>query len=137
MDTYLLDTNAVLTYLGRESGVEKIRAILVRAEISDCLLYIHAVNLYEVYYQFYRDKGETAAQELWTDIHALPLVILYTLNEEFIKVAGRIKADFKMSVADSFLLAQAHLLNAEVVTSDHHEFNVVDQAGLVKFYWYR
>ena len=134
---YVLDANALLAYLGRETGFEKVREILFLAETGKCLLYIHAVNLYELYYQFYRDKGETEATQLWTDINDMPVKILYTFDENFVKTAGRIKANFKMSVADSFLLTQAYLLNAEVITSDHHELDVVDRANLVKFLWYR
>ncbi|MBC7569384.1 MAG: hypothetical protein H7319_06590 [Spirosoma sp.] len=101
-DSYVLDANALLTYLGEEPGADKI-----------------------------------VANELWSDISSLPVQLLYTLDEDFVKTAARFKAAFRMSVADSFLLAQAHLLNAQVVTSDHHELDAVDIAGLINFYWYR
>lgn len=136
-DTYILDANAFLAYFGQEPGADKVRLLLTRAEAGECSLYIHAINAYEVYYQFYRDKGEIEALQLWADINALPVGILYTFDEDFVKTAGRFKADFKISVADSFLLAQAHLIRAEVVTSDHHELDAVDRAGIIKFYWYR
>ena len=137
INTYVLDANALLTYFGKEPGVEVIRRLMSRAETAECLLFVHAVNAYELYYQFYRDKGEVEANELWADIHLLPVRVLYTLDENFILTAGHFKATFSMSVADSFLLAQAHLLNAEIVTSDHHELDVVDKAGILKFYWFR
>lgn len=137
MDSYVLDANALLTYLGEEPGADKIGTLLTHASSNECQLYIHAINAYELYYLFYRDKGETIANELWSDVNALPIHLLYTLDEEFVKTAARFKAAFRMSVADSFLLAQADLLDAQVVTSDHHELDAVDVAGLINFYWFR
>ncbi len=137
METYLLDANAILAYLGDEPGAENIKAIFDRADIDECLIFVHAANVYEIYYQFFRDKGETAALTLWDDIREMPLKILHTFDEDFVKTAGRIKASFKMSVADSFLLAQAQLLGAKVVTSDHHELDVVDKTGSIQFFWFR
>jgi predicted nucleic acid-binding protein len=137
MDLYLLGANAVLAFFGKETGFERIEKIFEKSATGDCQLYFHAANAYEIYYQFHRDKGKISALAIWEDMRRLPLTILYTFDEEFVKVAAETKAAFKMSVADSFLLAQAVLLNAVVVTADHHELDVVEQASTVKFFWFR
>jgi len=137
MTTHVLDANALLAYLAGESRADTIETLFYDAEASRCQLYIHAINAYELYYQFYRHRSEDEANQFWTNLHRLPVTVLYTFNEDIVKMAGRMKATFTMSVADSFLLAQAILLSANVVTSDHHEFDVVDQANVISFYWFR
>ncbi len=137
MTTYLLDANALLAYLAGESGSDVIEALFIRAEADSCQLYVHAINAYKLYYQFYRHRSEDEANQLWRSIHQLPLTVLYTFGEEIVKTAGRIKGSFNLSVADSFLLAQAILLDATVVTSDHHELDAVDRTGTVSFHWFR
>ncbi len=137
MTTYVLDTNAVLAYLAGEPGTDVVEARFIRAEATLCQLYMHAINAYELYYQFYRHKNEDEANQLWRNILQLPLTVWYTFNEEIVKTAGRMKGTFNLSVADSFLLAQAILLDATVVTSDHHELDTVDQTGTVSFHWFR
>jgi hypothetical protein len=42
-----------------------------------------------------------------------------------------------MSLADSMAIAQTVVDNATLVTSDHHELDAIDQAGMVGFLWFR
>lgn len=137
MEIYLPDACALISYLDGETGGENIQRIFYDVEPGNALAYMHAVNIYEVYYPFLRLNGSASARQLWLDIAQLPIKILYTLHEAFIKVAATYKANFKMSVTDSFLLTQAQLLNAKVVTADHHKLDAVDKAGLIQFAWYR
>ncbi|MFQ5632170.1 MAG: PIN domain-containing protein [bacterium] len=51
--------------------------------------------------------------------------------------AGRYKTTYQMSLADSFILAYAKLLEARVVTTDHHEFDNIDKLGELQFCWLR
>jgi predicted nucleic acid-binding protein len=67
----------------------------------------------------------------------MPIGFHHTFDEAFLKQAAEFKARHKMSVTDSFLLAQATRLDASVITSDHHEFDAVEQAGLCRFAWMR
>ena len=42
-----------------------------------------------------------------------------------------------MSYADSYILATAEIENAQIVSTDHHEFDIVDKNTKLKFYWPR
>jgi len=42
-----------------------------------------------------------------------------------------------MSYADSYVLAMADISNAQVVSTDHHEFDIVEKNTMLKFYWPR
>lgn len=54
-----------------------------------------------------------------------------------IRLAARFKTAYQMSVADSFALALAANLNASLVSTDHHEFDSVEIAGEIRFFWLR
>ena len=51
--------------------------------------------------------------------------------------AGVLKSKYKMSLAASFALSTAIYKQAEIVTADHHEFNIVEQSENIKFFWLR
>lgn len=51
--------------------------------------------------------------------------------------AGRLKAHGRLSLADCFAIALARRTNAEVVTSDHREFDPVAAAGLCTVRFFR
>ena len=51
--------------------------------------------------------------------------------------AGRIKTLYKMSLADSIALGETSVLGATILTSDHHEFDIVEQNEKIKFAWIR
>ena len=137
MKCYILDACAIIAYLKNEQGSGVIHQFFIDATNKKCELFFHASNLFEVYYQSIRDDGQKTAGELWDDIHLFPINILYTFDESFIKIASKIKAENKLSVIDSFLLAQAKILNAAVITSDHHEFDILETKRLFNFEWYR
>lgn len=137
MDIYLLDACAVMAFLKKEPGYQVVRSTLISAGANQCTVYLHAANLYEVYYQYLRDDGLQVASAAWQDALSLPVELRYDFDEAFLKQAAEFKARHKMSVTDSFLLAQATRLDASVITSDHHEFDAVEQAGLCRFAWMR
>ncbi|GHV10410.1 hypothetical protein FACS1894217_15860 [Clostridia bacterium] len=47
------------------------------------------------------------------------------------------KATYKMSLADSIVLAEAAVNGGAVLTADHHEFDVVEQNEKLEFAWLR
>ena len=54
-----------------------------------------------------------------------------------IRKIGYFKTNYKISFADSFVLASAKLNNARIITSDHHEFDVIEKDGDMDFEWIR
>jgi predicted nucleic acid-binding protein len=50
---------------------------------------------------------------------------------------GVIKVEERVSFADAFALALAERLSAPLVTTDHHEFDAVEQKGHFRFLWLR
>jgi predicted nucleic acid-binding protein len=54
-----------------------------------------------------------------------------------LQAATRFKTRYKISLADSFALGLADVLDADIVSADHHEFEPVEKAGENSVVWFR
>ena len=134
---YILDACALVAYLSEEAGADIVQNILSMAEQGECRVFIHALNLLEVYYGVRKEYGEIAAREMLEGVKEENIVVCFDMSEDMVVEAGRLKSQYKMSLADSVGLAQTVLLNASFVTSDHHELDAVDTAESINFTWFR
>jgi len=66
-----------------------------------------------------------------------PITVTAIFSDQAFREAGRLKTSFKISIADSIALAEAAVHDGCLVTSDHHEFDAIEQSGQVKFFWIR
>jgi predicted nucleic acid-binding protein len=129
-----LDACAVIAYLRKEPGADVLREII---EQPLTFLAMHVCNLGEVYYDFFRDDGIEAAQTAWANTLALPLELRRDEDDIFIQRVGIIKVTERVSFADAFALALSERLNIPLVTTDHHEFDPIEQKGHFRFLWLR
>lgn len=125
--TSVLDACALIAFLQDES-----RADVVEDALSDPnrAAAVHAFNLCEVYYHFWRQAesaapgtGQTAAERAEAQIMLAGVRVRSDLDTAFWKEAARLKAAHRISLADCVCIALAARLNAEIFTSDHHEFD--------------
>jgi len=89
----------------------------------------------EVYYDFYRAYDKKTADEMLSQIETPGIIIITEINKSIITEAGRLKTAYKISLADSFALAQTIVSNGVLLTSDHHKFDVVAKEESIKFLW--
>ena len=136
-DIFVFDSCAVIAFLDNEIGDDNVEGIIRRAITNDCVIYINKLNLLEIYYGVYRDDGKEKAEATLARILNLPLKVIDKLDDDVFKEAGRLKAKYKISLADSIALAEAKIREAQLVTCDHHEFDIIDKDGEVKFHWIR
>ena len=132
--THCLDAYAVIAYLRQEPGAEVLKEIIER---SNSFLAMHVCNLGEVYYDFFRDDGLTAAQTAWANALVLPLALRRDTDDVFIQRVGVIKVAERVSFADAFALALAERLLVPLISTDHHEFDAVERKGHLRFLWLR
>ena len=132
--THCLDACAVIAYLRKEPGAEVLREII---EQPITFLAMHICNLGEVYYDFFPDDGIEAARTAWANTLALPLELRRDADDIFIQRVGIIKVTERVSFADAFALALSERLNIPLVTTDHHEFDPIEQKGHFRFLWLR
>ncbi|KEI68384.1 hypothetical protein A19Y_3630 [Planktothrix agardhii NIVA-CYA 126/8] len=87
---------------------------------------VHAINLCEVYYDFYRDIGEAETEQLIQELTNINIITRYDLDAMFWRTVGRYKASIKrISLADCFALALAKKEAGILLTSDRKEFEPV------------
>lgn len=129
----VLDACAMIAYLRGEPGADVIEALLLDKN-SSCLA--HAINLCEVFYDFVSAADENAAYAAIADLESLGLVVRDDMDAQFWLEAGKFKATIKrISLADCFAMALTNRIQAELYTSDHHEFDPIAASGIcsVKF----
>ena len=85
-------------------------------------LLINRINLLEVYYDFYRYKGKKYADDFVKTVKQ-SVVHIHEFDETIFAQAGRLKATYKISLADSIALAQTIVADGFLLTCDHHEFD--------------
>ena len=97
--THCLDACAVIAYLWNETGAEVLKELIER---PTTFLAIHVCNLGEVFYDFFRDDGLTAAQTAWTNTLALPLLLCRDVDDAFMQRVGVMKVEERISFAECF-----------------------------------
>jgi predicted nucleic acid-binding protein len=134
---YVMDACALIALINREPGYEVVRDLLKKVEDGSAKVNMHAVNLCEVYYDCLRGSGSKVADALLKTIETMPLTIVVRIDAKLLKETGKIKATEKVSLADAFAVSLAVTLHAQLVTSDHHEFETLESKGTVRILWFR
>ena len=137
MNAYVLDACALLAFLLDEDGAEVVEKKLEEAAQGECIIWIHAVNILEIYYGVMRDCGSSKADAILERINALPTLIIRELSEVTVRTAGRLKATNRLSLADSIAVGEAINRQATLVTADHHELDEIERRENLKFLWIR
>ena len=134
---YVLDACALVAFLRKESGWERVREVILYAHAKTHVVQMHVFNLLEVYYDMYRSLGKEKTDEEFRMIRKLPIIFNTNLSDDIFTEAGRLKASYKISLADSIALAQTKAIEGILLTSDHHEFDVIEGEEPIKFLWIR
>ena len=127
----MLDSFAVLAFLFAEPGHEKVLAALEKAAETDSDLLIAAPNWAEVRYIVERKVGLAEWRDVREQLLGLPLEIV-PAGQELSELAGELKVNKKMSLADCFAAALAKREKAEIYTGDP-EFKTVERE--IKVVW--
>lgn len=127
----ILDASALVTYLWKQSGYEKVQDFLTKATDDEKRLLMTTVNLGEVYYLLLRDHGLEDADKILKIIETFPIDFV-EVDMRLAKQAAVYKAAKKLPYADCFAAALAKLHKGEVLTGDR-EFKAVESE--VKIIW--
>jgi predicted nucleic acid-binding protein len=134
---YILDSCALIAYLNDEPGADIVSNFLEQMENRFVSLLLHKINLLEVYYGYYRERGKSLADEMLEDVLNSGVQILGDISNDMLMEAGRFKGSYSISLGDAILLAVASVSGSAVPTCDHHEFDVVEKAEMIAFEWIR
>jgi predicted nucleic acid-binding protein len=114
---YVLDSFALLAYLGGERGMARVREILASSAQGQCRVCLSLISLGEVLYIIERERSLPKAQQALAAIEQLPLEIL-PASRDAVLAAAHVKARFPISYADAFVIAAAQEEDATIVTGD-------------------
>ena len=135
-DIYVLDACALVALIKGEQGADVVWDVLYKNATGGAVALMHEINLLEVYYGFYRERGKDYAKRKLEQCVEFFTTIQGLTSAAFTE-AGRLKASYKISIADAIVLAQASISNGAVVTADHHEMDIVEQNENIVFKWIR
>lgn len=115
--SFVLDTSALLALRGDEAGADRVEALLSQAKKNQCRLLASFMTRMEVLYNVWRAEGEEAAR------HALRLMDSFAVHwiscePNILEIASRIKAQGRLSVADSWIGATAIAYGATLIHKD-------------------
>jgi predicted nucleic acid-binding protein len=98
---------------------------------------MNKINLLEVYYDVFKSYNEQEADRMLETVKEMPIEVIQELDDAVLKKAGYFKARYKISLADSIVLAESVTRNGILITSDYHEFKQIEQHEAIKIKWYR
>lgn len=128
---YILDSFAILAYLGGEAGEAQVKEVLDNANLGNDLALMSLINLGEVAYITERERGLAKTQEVLAIIDQLPIEIL-PVDRQTVLAAAHIKAGYPVAYADAFTIASAQSHDGLVLTGDP-EFENVEE--IVRIEW--
>ncbi len=85
-----------------------------------------SLNICEGYNGFMRAKNESIARAVICDLELAGVSTIDVLDRDLWLLAGSIKANNRLSLADSIALALSIRMQANLITSDHHEFDSIN-----------
>jgi len=115
---YVLDTSAILSYFLREEDSEKVVNLLNKSMNNEVRIFIPFPVVMELYYIVFRASGRNAAVERFAALKMLPVAIDLEISEQYLLIAGSLKAEYPISFADSLIAAYAKKQNATLVHKD-------------------
>ncbi len=129
----ILDAHALMAFLEKEPGYQKVQDYFIAALEKDESLLITSLNLGEVYSIVLRECGKEKADEIEKIIRTLPIKIV-EVNWSLAKQAARLKARFKLSYVDCFSAALTKIQHGELITGNRKFKTVEDE---IKIEWLR
>lgn len=133
LKVYVLDTSALLAFLCDESGAVEVEKLLEKARKGKIRIIFPLSCLGEIYYIVKQRNGTEEAKKVVAVVKELPIE-LASLSEQEILQSAEFKADYSISLADSFVAGFASLYNAIIITKDS-EFRGIERDGKIEIHW--
>jgi predicted nucleic acid-binding protein len=134
LPTYILDTFAVIAYLNDEEGADKVEKLLNKAKEGEVKLFMHAINLGELFYNVFRREDETKAIMVYGKVKQYPVEFVEDLSEPFLLSTARLKGTYPISYADAFAVVTAIEKEGILVTGDP-ELKILETDNRVEILW--
>ena len=134
---FILDACALIAWISGETGAAKINDVILNAIARNITLKINQVNLFEVYYHAIKVYGIDGANKILEETKEYPIEIIVGLSNDVFEEAGRIKSKYKIPLGDSIAAAECIVSKGILVTSDHKDFEKIENEENIKINWFR
>ena len=134
INSYVLDSFALIGFLENEKFASRIERILKQARQGKALVYLHAIHLGEVYRITLREQGQNMADIAYARIKSFPVRYIDIIDDELLRNAGWLKANYPISYADAFAASLAITRNSSLLTGDP-EFKKLEKKESVSIEW--
>ena len=116
---YLLDTSAILSFIEDEAGADRVEEALKK---STTLLPWPV--LLETYYITLQEEGQAEADRRIALLKQLKVIVLWNMDEATLLTAAKLKAEYRVSLADAIIAAFA-IRNGAVLIHKDPEFEAL------------
>ena len=130
-ENYILDSSAFLTLFEDEDGAETVQKLLERAKKGGIIVFTLFVSFTEIFYISFREKGEGEAQKRIKLMKGLAITRVES-SQELGLIAGRLKANHKISFADTWIAATAIFYGAILVHKDPEFVQLKDEVKMLE-----
>jgi ribonuclease VapC len=134
LNSIVIDSFALIGYLENETFSTRVEKLLKQARQDKIRIYLHAIHLGEVYYITLREQGQDLADLAYARIKAFPLRYIDIIDEELLRTAARLKANYPISYADTFAASLAIIHNSSLLTGDP-EFKKLEKKENISIEW--
>lgn len=121
----LLDTSAILSLVMDEDGADMVEKALVSAKSGHAVLFLSFATITELKYIIWRQRSETDADNLLKLMRTWNLKMVYP-DEELCLLAAKLKKEYPLSFADSFIAATG-MKNKLILMHKDPEYDSLDK----------
>jgi len=118
------DTSALITYFADEPGADQVEASRRHAAIP-------FMALSELYYLIWQRQGKASADTLYGLVRSWSRPVLMP-DEQVVLTAGRLKAVYRLGIADSYIAAFSLIHKKPLMTKDPDYESLVPDITLTK-----
>ena len=123
---YVLDTSAILAVWQGEDSSEDLKELVNEAGKGKCKLYLSFMTFFEAYYTVKKKVGESKAFEIYYWLSNSFPAERVDLTESILVRAGDLKAKYKISAVDAWIVAMGLFKNANIVHKDEQFDHIRD-----------
>ena len=134
INSYVLGSFALIGFLENEKFASRVESLLKQARKGKILVYLHALHLGEVYYITLREQSQNMADLAYARIKSFPVRYIDIIDDELLRNAGWLKANYPISYADAFAAAMAIIHKASLLTGDS-EFKKLEKEKAISIEW--
>jgi predicted nucleic acid-binding protein len=112
-ERFVLDTSAILTLIEDERGAQRVEEVLKKNDT-----FLPWVALLETTYVTLQERGQAEAERRYALLKQLPSTTLWNVDEPTLLKAAELKANHRISFADSVMCAYAVQNDAVLIHKD-------------------